>query len=84
VPFTQVFAGELNKFRDVNFGTRPGDAIDGSPDRGIHGRPRLRQSASLVAGLLLGMAEDLGAIRQQLDAQIRDSSAPASSFWIPR
>jgi len=87
VPFTQVFAGELGTFRDVNFGGTPSAADDwpSNPElRSNTRRSRRYHRASLLVSLMLDMAEDLAAIRQLFDARRPDSVPPAAPFWTPR
>jgi hypothetical protein len=88
VPFAQVFAGELGAFRDVQFpltsSTPEVRWSDGETPPNARRRWRYDRS-SLMAALVLEVAEDVSAIRQHLEGHRRDSDPSTSSpFWTPR
>jgi PRTRC genetic system protein A len=85
IPFGQVFAADLGAFRDVHFssnGTNLDSATSsrqGLPST-VGARPFSRPSVLL--DLLLGMAEDVAVIRDELDGHRRLERH--SPLWTPR
>ncbi len=81
VPFAQVFAGGLGAFRDVPFSkeTTPVTSSD-APRMAPHASGH--QSPSPLLSLALGMAEDLAAIRAQIESR-RGPEVTTAPFWTP-
>lgn len=81
VPFAQVFAGGLGAFRDVPFSDDT--SVAPGADVPLREARLLRHPLpSPLLGLALGMAEDLAAIRAQVESRRRPEVATAP-FWTP-
>jgi hypothetical protein len=83
VPFAQVFAADLERFRDVHFSRaaeRPGHA----EFRAWTIPPRPHHRAPFLTALALHMAEDLAAIRDLLEGGRVAADTGASRPWAVR
>jgi hypothetical protein len=84
VPFAQVFAADLGAFRDVHF---PSDGTEVGHSSGEAwpptARPRRYGRISLLASLLLDIADDVAVIRQEVETR-RGSDWERTPLWTPR
>jgi len=84
VPFAQVFAVDLGAFRDVHF---PSDGAEMGHSSGETcpptARPRRYGRISLLASLLLDIADDVAVIRQEVETR-RGSDWERTPLWTPR
>lgn len=68
VPFSQVFAADLEYFRDVNFPTEISQQRSSADRSGYASHTRGLRFRWSLAGALLDIAEDVAAIRQLLES----------------
>jgi hypothetical protein len=84
VPFAQVFAADLGAFRDVHF---PSDGAEMGHSSGETcpptARPRRYGRISLLASLLLDIADDVAVIRQEVETR-RGSDWERTPLWTRR
>src|SRR6266567_2265885 len=84
VPFAQVFAADLGAFRDVHF---PSEGAEMGHSSGETcpptARPRRYGRISLLGSLVLGMADDVALIRQELETRRGSDLERTSPLWTP-
>jgi hypothetical protein len=84
VPFTQVFAADLGAFHDVHFSSDGADAgHSGGETWPPTDRSRHQGRTSLLVSLVLGMADDVALIRQELETRRGSDLERTSPLWTP-
>jgi hypothetical protein len=82
VPFAQVFAADPGAFRDVHFSRDRADAEHTSRET-LPSSSRRYGRPSLLVSLVLGMADDLAVIRQEIETRPGPDREEASRVWTP-